>query len=43
VNVFFQQMWGNVDWNAFRFGDPVTRVHSGPYSWMILPRASPRW
>ncbi len=34
VDVFFQQMWGNVDWNAFpEFrGDPVKRVHSGPYS-----------
>ena len=34
VDVFFQVMWGNVDWNAhpeFR-GDPVTRVHSGPRS-----------
>jgi len=34
ADVFFQVMWGNVDWNAhpeFR-GDPVTRVHSGPYS-----------
>jgi hypothetical protein len=34
VDVFLQQMWGNVDWNAwpeFR-GDPVKRVHSGPYS-----------
>ena len=32
ADVFFQVMWGNVDWNAhpeFR-GDPVTRVHSGP-------------
>jgi hypothetical protein len=34
ADVFFQQMWGNVDWNAFpEFrGDPVKRVHSGPYS-----------
>jgi hypothetical protein len=34
VDVFFQQMWGNVDWNAFpEFrGDPVKRVHSGPHS-----------
>jgi hypothetical protein len=34
VDVFLQQMWGNVDWNAwpeFR-GDPVKRVHSGPCS-----------
>ena len=34
VDVFLQQMWGNVDWNAwpeFR-GDAVKRVHSGPYS-----------
>jgi hypothetical protein len=33
VDVFFQQMWGNVDWNAFpEFRrDPVKRVHSGPY------------
>jgi hypothetical protein len=34
VDVFLQQMWGNVDWNAwpeFR-GDPAKRVHSGPYS-----------
>lgn len=34
VDVFFQQMWMNVDWNAFpEFrGDPVKRVHSGPHS-----------
>lgn len=34
VDVFLQQMWGNTDWNAFpEFrGDPVKRVHSGPYS-----------
>ena len=34
VDVFLQQMWGNVDWNAFpEFqGDPVKRVHSGPRS-----------
>ncbi len=34
ADVFFQVMWGNVDWNAFpEFrGDPVTRVHSGPQS-----------
>ncbi len=34
VDVFLQQMWGNTDWNAwpeFR-GDPIKRVHSGPYS-----------
>jgi hypothetical protein len=34
VDVFLQQMWGNVDWNAwpeFR-GNAVQRVHSGPYS-----------
>ena len=34
VDVFFQQMWMNVDWNAFpEFrGDAVKRVHSGPQS-----------
>jgi hypothetical protein len=34
VDVFFQQMWGNVAWNAFpEFrGDPVKLVHSGPCS-----------
>ncbi len=34
ADVFFQQMWGNVDWNAFpEFrGDAVKRVHSGPLS-----------
>ncbi|HVV70123.1 MAG TPA: hypothetical protein VHI52_01210, partial [Verrucomicrobiae bacterium] len=34
ADVFLQCMWGNVDWNAFpEFrGDPVKRVHSGPYS-----------
>lgn len=34
ADVFFQVMWGNVDWNAFpEFrGNPVTRVHSGPQS-----------
>jgi hypothetical protein len=34
ADVFFQQMWGNVDWNAFpEFrGDAIQRVHSGPYS-----------
>jgi len=34
ADVFLQQMWGNVAWNAFpEFrGDPVKRVHSGPYS-----------
>ena len=34
ADVFLQQMWGNVDWNAFpEFqGDPVKRVHSGPRS-----------
>lgn len=34
VDVFFQQMWMNVDWNAFpEFrGDAVKRVHSGPLS-----------
>jgi hypothetical protein len=34
ADVFFQQMWANVDWNAFpEFrGDPVKRVHSGPNS-----------
>jgi len=34
ADVFLQQMWVNVDWNAypeFR-GDPVKRVHSAPYS-----------
>lgn len=33
ADVMLQVMWGNVDWNAhpeFR-GDPVARVHSGPY------------
>jgi alpha-galactosidase len=32
ADVFFQVMWGNVDWNAFpEFrGDAVKRVHSGP-------------
>lgn len=34
ADVFFQQMWGNVDWNTFPEwqGDPVRRVHSGPAS-----------
>jgi len=34
ADVFLQCMWGNVDWNSFpEFrGDPVKRVHSGPYS-----------
>ena len=34
ADVFLQCMWGNADWNAFpQFrGDPVKRVHSGPYS-----------
>ncbi len=34
VDVFLQQMWGNVDWNTFPEwrGDPVRRVHSGPVS-----------
>jgi hypothetical protein len=34
ADVFLQQMWANVDWNAFpEFrGDPVKRVHSGPRS-----------
>ena len=34
VDVFLQQMWGNVEWNTFpEFqGDPVKRVHSGPRS-----------
>ena len=34
ADVFLQQMWGNVDWNAwpeFR-GDAIKRVHSGPCS-----------
>ena len=34
VDVFLQQMWGNVEWNSwpeFR-GDAVKRVHSGPCS-----------
>jgi len=34
VDVFFQQMWGNVAWNTFPQwrDDPVGRVHSGPLS-----------
>lgn len=34
ADVFFQQMWGNVDWNTFPEwrDDPVRRVHSGPAS-----------
>jgi hypothetical protein len=34
ADVFLQCMWGNVDWNSFpQFrGDPVKRVHSGPYA-----------
>jgi len=34
VDVFLQQMWGNVEWNTFPEwqGDPVRRVHSGPAS-----------
>jgi hypothetical protein len=34
VEVFLQQMWENVDWNAFPEwrGDPSWRVHSGPAS-----------
>lgn len=34
VDVFFQQMWGNVAWNTFPEwrDDPVRRVHSGPAS-----------
>lgn len=39
VDVFPQEMWGNVDWNAwpeFR-GDGVKRVHSGPNSIPELP------
>ncbi|MBI4607246.1 MAG: hypothetical protein HY721_35220 [Planctomycetes bacterium] len=34
VDVFFQQMWSNVEWNAFPDWrqDPVRRVHSGPLS-----------
>lgn len=34
ADVFLQQMWSNVDWNAFpEFrGDPIKRVHSGPAS-----------
>jgi hypothetical protein len=34
VDVILQQMWGNVDWNAFPEwrGDPLGRLHSGPYS-----------
>ncbi len=34
VDVFFQQMWGNVSWNAFPEWreDPARRVHSGPAS-----------
>ncbi len=34
VDVFFQQMWGNVGWNAYPEwrNDPVRRVHSGPVS-----------
>jgi len=34
ADVFLQQMWGNVAWNAFPQwrDDPVGRVHSGPYS-----------
>ncbi len=34
VDVFFQQMWGNVAWNTFPEwrDDPVRRVHSGPLS-----------
>jgi hypothetical protein len=34
VDVFLQQMWGNVDWNSypeFR-GDPIKRVHGAPLS-----------
>lgn len=32
-DVFFQQMWHNVDWLTYpKFrGDPVTQVHSAPY------------
>ena len=34
ADVFLQNMWGNVEWNAFpEFrGDPIQRLHSGPYS-----------
>jgi len=34
ADVFLQCMWGNVEWNSFpEFrGDPIKRVHSGPYS-----------
>ncbi len=34
ADVFLQCMWANVDWNSFpEFrGDPIKRVHSGPYS-----------
>ncbi len=34
VDVFFQQMWGNVDWNTYPEwrNDPIRRVHSGPAS-----------
>lgn len=34
VDVFFQQMWGNVAWNTFPEwrDDAVKRVHSGPVS-----------
>jgi hypothetical protein len=34
ADVFLQQMWGNVDWNAFPefLGDPIKRLHSGPLS-----------
>ncbi|MFV2066754.1 MAG: cellulase family glycosylhydrolase [Pirellulales bacterium] len=34
VDVFLQQMWGNVAWNTFPQwrDDPVRRVHSGPVS-----------
>ena len=34
ADVFLQQMWGNVDWNAFPefHDDPVKRAHSGPRS-----------
>ena len=34
ADVFLQNMWGNVEWNAFpEFrGDAIRRLHSGPYS-----------
>ncbi len=34
ADVFFQQMWGNVQWNTFPQWrhDPARRVHSGPLS-----------